>query len=128
MESEEQVLELMVLLDQGLHEAVKIEEKLDEYEQKLQSVKELMEVMKDKDSLIQIRNKNHQKLLEELDGLIGQLDLDHNHMRALLDSELTSATGVAECTEAAKALRKCMAAEIHPGWSCSHTTEVWASK
>jgi hypothetical protein len=37
MESEEQVLELMVLLDQGLQEAVKIEEKLDDYETKLQA-------------------------------------------------------------------------------------------
>ena len=36
MASEDQVLELMVLLDGGLHEAVAIEEKLEEYEQKLQ--------------------------------------------------------------------------------------------
>ncbi|ELT89930.1 hypothetical protein CAPTEDRAFT_229168 [Capitella teleta] len=114
MESEEQVLELMVLLDQGLQEAMKIEEKLDEYETKLQSVKELMDVMKDKDSIIQIRNRNLTKLHDDLDGLISQMDLDHNHMRALLDAELTSATGVAECTAAAQELQKCMAAEIHP--------------
>ena len=36
MGSEEQVLELMVLLDQGLQEAMTIEEKLDEYSDKLQ--------------------------------------------------------------------------------------------
>jgi hypothetical protein len=91
-----------------------------------------MDVMKDKDSLIQIKNKNMKKLHEELDMLIviivlfsavslffflhlqSQLDLDPNHMRALLDAELTSATGVAECTLAAQELQKCMAAEIHP--------------
>lgn len=36
MGSEDQVLELMLLLDTGLQQAMKIEEKLDEYEQKLQ--------------------------------------------------------------------------------------------
>ena len=70
MGSEEQVLELMVLLDKGLQEAMTIEERLEEYDDKLQSVKDLMEVMKDKDLLIQARNKNHQKLLAELDSLV----------------------------------------------------------
>lgn len=36
MGSEDQVMELMVLLDTGLNQANKIEEKLNEYEQKLQ--------------------------------------------------------------------------------------------
>ncbi len=36
MGSEEQVLELMLLLDEGLMEANKLEEKLDEYDHKLQ--------------------------------------------------------------------------------------------
>ncbi len=36
MGSEDQVLDLMVLLDQGLQEAMKLEEKLDEYDHKLQ--------------------------------------------------------------------------------------------
>lgn len=29
-----------------------------------------MEIMKDKDALIHIQNKNHQRLLEELDSLV----------------------------------------------------------
>jgi len=36
MGSEDQVMELMVLLDTGLQQVDKIEEKLNEYEQKLQ--------------------------------------------------------------------------------------------
>lgn len=35
-----------------------------------QNVKDQMEVMKDKDTLINLRNTNHQKLLEELDNLV----------------------------------------------------------
>ena len=36
----------------------------------LQNVKDQMEVMKEKDALIQTRNRNHQLLLEKLDNLV----------------------------------------------------------
>ena len=78
-----------------------------------QSVKDLMDIMKDKDSLMQIRNNNHQALLEQLDSIIGTLDLEHKHMKALLDGDLTSPAGIYECTQAANALHKCMQQEIH---------------
>jgi len=42
------------------------------------------------------------------------LDLDHSHIRALLEADLSSAKGIQECTKAANALLKCMSAEIHP--------------
>ena len=70
MGSEEQVLELMMLLDEGLLEATKLEEKLDEYDHKLQSLKDLMEIMKDKDFLLKIKNKNHNLILGQLDSII----------------------------------------------------------
>jgi len=36
----------------------------------LQGVKEQMEVMKDKDMLLSVRNASHQKLLDELDNIV----------------------------------------------------------
>ena len=36
----------------------------------VQAVKEQMEVMKDKDQLISVRNNNHEKLLSELESLV----------------------------------------------------------
>jgi hypothetical protein len=44
-----------------------------------------------------------------------QLDLEHCHIKALLDGDLTTPNGIYECTAAAEALQKCMAADIHPG-------------
>ena len=44
----------------------------------------------------------------------GSLDLEQRHMRALLDSDLSTAKGIRECTEASKSLLRCMSAEIHP--------------
>lgn len=114
MGSEEQVLQLMLLLDTGLTQAMTIEEKLDEYEQKLQSVKDLMDIMKDKDALINARNKNHQRLLEELDGLVRKMDLEPVHMKALLNADLCSPNGIHQCCLASKALLKCSTALIHP--------------
>ena len=43
-----------------------------------------------------------------------QLDLDHEHMKALLDGDLSSSRGIEQCSEAAIRLQHCMAAEIHP--------------
>lgn len=114
MGSEDQVLELMVLLDTGFQQANKIEEKLTEYERKLQGIKDLMEGMKDKEALIHICNTNQERLLLELEKLVSLLDLDHSHIRALLEADLSSPKGIQECTKAATALLKCMSAEIHP--------------
>ncbi|XP_025088337.1 exocyst complex component 1-like isoform X2 [Pomacea canaliculata] len=114
MGSEDQVLNLMRLLDEGIQMAESIEEKLTSYDLILANVKEQMEVMQDKETLVTRRNTNHQRLLEHLDHLINQLDLDMKHMKALMDGDLTSPSGIYECTVAAQALHKCMNAEIHP--------------
>lgn len=113
MGSEEQVLQLMKLLDDGLREATKVENKLNKYDDLLASVKEQMEIMKDKDTLIQVQNINHQRLMQELENLIEQLDLPIHHTKALLEGDLATPAGIYECTAAAEALQKCMQAEIH---------------
>ncbi len=44
-----------------------------------------------------------------------QLNLEHVHMKALLDADLSSVRGIQDSTKAAQALLKCMQADIHPG-------------
>lgn len=44
-----------------------------------------------------------------------QMDLDHDHTKALLDGDLQSLGGIQQCSRAAAALYGCMQAEIHPG-------------
>ncbi|XP_062594692.1 exocyst complex component 1-like [Saccostrea cucullata] len=113
MGSEDQVLNLMRLLDDGITSAEKIEDKLEFYDSILQNVKDQMEVMKEKDALIRTRNKNHQQL-EELDSLVKQLDLDTKYLKALQDGDLNTPGGIYECTTAAHALQKCLNVDIHP--------------
>ncbi|KAL5012020.1 hypothetical protein ScPMuIL_010571 [Solemya velum] len=114
MGSEDQVLNLMRLLDDGIQQAEHIENRLNCYDSTLQNVKEQMEVMKDKDTLMTIRNKNHQQLLEELDNLITRLDLDDQSIKNLLDGDLSKPGGIYDCTQAAHALQRCVNADIHP--------------
>lgn len=114
MGSEDQVLNLMRLLDDGIRSAETIEDKLDFYDSILQNVKDQMEVMKEKDALINTRNKNHQLLLEELDNLVKQLDIDTRHLKALQDGDLSTPGGICECTTAAHILQRCLHADIHP--------------
>ncbi|KAL8621072.1 hypothetical protein ACOMHN_040597 [Nucella lapillus] len=112
--SEDQVLNLMRLLDEGIKEAERIESKLNSYDMILANVKEQMEVMQDKDTLVTCRNTNHQRLLEHLQHLVVQLDLDLKHIQALCEGDLTTPAGIMECTAAAQALHRCMNADIHP--------------
>ncbi|KAJ8297513.1 hypothetical protein KUTeg_024044 [Tegillarca granosa] len=115
MGSEDQVLNLMRLIDDGIQQAENIEQKLDSYDRILLNVKEQMEVLKDKDTLIHVQNQNHQKLLEQLHGLVTQLDLDPKHNKALLDGDLSTPNGILDCTAAAEALQKSLNIDVHSG-------------
>ncbi|XP_035825446.1 exocyst complex component 1 isoform X2 [Aplysia californica] len=123
MGSEDQVLNLMRLLDDGIREAEMIEDKLDTYDKMLANVKEQMEVMRDKDTLMTVRNTNHQRLLDELQNLVDHLDFDLKYTQALMDGDLTSPAGIVECTQAAQALHSCMNAQIHPSLQRTRAVE-----
>ncbi|KAL4230853.1 Exocyst complex component 1 [Mactra antiquata] len=114
MGSEDQVLNLMRLLDDGIQQAENIETKLDSYDKILLGVKEQMEVMRDKDTLLSVRNANHQKMLEEIESLVNQLDLDNKYMKSLIEGDLSTPNGILECTAAAQQLQRCRHASIHP--------------
>ncbi|XP_055958855.1 exocyst complex component 1 [Patella vulgata] len=114
MGSEDQVLNLMRLLDDGIKQAEMVEQQLNSYDTILENVKEQMEVMKDKDMLMTIRNTNHHKLTEELNGLVSNMDLDLKHMSALLDGDLQTPNGIYDCAIAAQALYRCMNVDMDP--------------
>ena len=65
-----QVNELMLLLDNALSEVINIESRLDEYDLMVGNIASQMGQMKNQESFIQITNKNHGRLLEELDKLV----------------------------------------------------------
>ena len=60
----------MRLLDSALSEVSKIESRLDEYDHMMAAISTQMGQMKNQESFIQITNKNHDRLLKELDIIV----------------------------------------------------------
>ncbi|XP_014665002.1 PREDICTED: exocyst complex component 1-like [Priapulus caudatus] len=112
MASEQQVSDIMALLERGILEADRIEARLDKYDLLLQGVKDYMESVTEKDSMINVQTTNKNKLMSCLDNMIQQLDLAHTHKRALLDGDLSQPTGLRECCQAALALSKAMSVDL----------------
>ncbi|KAJ9582030.1 hypothetical protein L9F63_003613 [Diploptera punctata] len=112
--SEQQVEQLMVQIEAAIGEAEQVEARLDAYDEVLCHIRDTMEKMEEKNLLIEVANRNNQKLLAELEQVISQLDLPHKHQSALVDADLTSAQGLQDAVAAGKALLAAMNAEIHP--------------
>nr|XP_039251957.1 exocyst complex component 1-like isoform X3 [Styela clava] len=115
MGSEAQVNQLMSLLDNALDEVTAVETRLDGYNDMVQSISGQMGQMKNQESFIQITNKNHTMLLQELDKLVLQLDLSKGHIKALNEGDLRVDSGIEACSSAAEALQHAMQVELHPG-------------
>ena len=64
---------MMLLLDKALSEVSRIETSLNEYDLMVGAIASQMGQMKNQESFIQITNKNHARLLEELDTLVVSL-------------------------------------------------------
>lgn len=70
LSSEHKVEQLMLKLDEGITEAERVEAKLDSYDEILCHIRDTMEKMEEKNLMIEIVNKNNQKLLLELEKVI----------------------------------------------------------
>ncbi|XP_041461767.1 exocyst complex component 1-like isoform X1 [Lytechinus variegatus] len=115
IESQQEVARLMFLLDDSLREVNKVESSLDEYDKMLEGVRVHMEIMEQKDSMIQIQSQNHGQLLTAVETIMQKLDMPHQQQLALLDRDLGSPKGIMDCTAAAQVLQEKMDAELLPG-------------
>ncbi|XP_073987849.1 exocyst complex component Sec3 isoform X2 [Rhodnius prolixus] len=112
--SEKRVSSLMDHLDVAINEVERVESQLNAYDDILCHVRNTMEKMEEKNKLIEIANKNNQKLLSELEKVIVELELDSKHQAALTDADLTTPQGLRSAIEAGQALQAVMNAEIQP--------------
>lgn len=115
MESERRVQGLMEMTQGALDELSRLERRLDAYDDLLRTVRDSVLRMEEKDAVIHIQHNNNVKLLQELEAIIGQLDLQHHHQMVLLSGDLRSHDSIQACTAAARALEDAMNAQIHPG-------------
>ncbi|KAK7605519.1 hypothetical protein V9T40_007377 [Parthenolecanium corni] len=114
LSSEEKVSELINRLDSAINEVEKLESQFDSYDEILGHVRTTIEKMEQKNVLIQIVNRNNEKLLYQLERVVHQLELAPKHQAALIDADLTTPHGLKDAIAAAKELQAVMNAEIHP--------------
>lgn len=112
--SEAQIEDLMEQLELAIQEADKIEMRLDTYDQILNNVRETMEKMEKKNSMISIANKNNLCLLQKLENIVTKLDLPRKYQEILDDADLTNTQGLSMAIEAANALKDAMNVELEP--------------
>jgi hypothetical protein len=112
--AEEKVLSLMQIIDSAIDEVESVEKTLDDYEEIMSNIRDSMEKMGEKNSMIEIANKNNLKLLQELEKVIAQLDISHAHQIALAETDLASMRGLQAAKDAGKALQNAMNADIDP--------------
>ncbi|KAF5308647.1 hypothetical protein FQR65_LT06108 [Abscondita terminalis] len=112
--SESQVESLMEQIETAINEADKIEERLDSYDEILKHVRDAMETMEKKNSMISIANKNNLHLLKELENIVKQLDLPRKYQDILDDADLTTNQGLKSAIEAGNALRDAMNSQLDP--------------
>lgn len=104
----------MQQIDSAIDEVETVEKALDEYEDIISNIRDSMEKMGEKNTMIEMANKNNIKLLQELEKVISQLDLPHSHQLALTDTDLTSMRGLQAAKDAGKALQNAMNSDIDP--------------
>lgn len=112
--SEAQVEELMDQLEIAIQEAEKIENRLDTYDHILSNVRETMEKMEKKNSMISIANRNNLCLLQMLENIVTKLDLPRKYQDVLEDADLTNPQGLKAAIEAGNALKEAMNVELEP--------------
>lgn len=106
--SEKQVNALLEHLDSAIGEAERIEQRLDGYDEILCHIRDTMEKMGEKNSMIEIANTNNHELLRGLELIVQQLDLPYNYQKALTEPDLTTPVGLNAAVAAANALQQCL--------------------
>jgi hypothetical protein len=122
--SEEQVVSLLDQMDKSLWELQKIEDKLSTYDNLLQEVRDGMEEMDDKDKRLQIEDRNHEQLLEEVESLVSKLDIGPEAEELLRRGDLSKQQSLSKCTAAALALQQAVKASLSPGIICDYTHSI----
>ncbi|KAJ8969647.1 hypothetical protein NQ314_001649 [Rhamnusium bicolor] len=110
--SEEQVETLMEQLELAINEADRLETQLNTYDEILCHVRDTMEKMEKKNSMISVANTNNQLLMKELENMVTKLDLPIEYQRTLEDADFTTHEGLNAAMRAANALKIAMNSNI----------------
>jgi hypothetical protein len=115
MNSEENTLRLIEMLDEAGKEIDKIDDRLKTYEDKISAVGEAVRIVGERDNVIQLHQNNQHMLLDVLEGLVSSLDFESELKDILLESNFSSYGNITRCVSAANNLMDIIESDIHIG-------------
>lgn len=121
MNSEENTLKLIEMLDAAVDEIDKIDKRLKEYEDKISSVGDAVRIVGERDNVIQLQQNNQHALLEVLENMISSIEYPNEYKTILAECDLSSPQRVQRCVTAANTLLDVLETDMPLGSLCSIT-------
>ena len=101
MNSEENTLKLIEMLDEAADEIDKIDKRLKDYEEKISAVGDAVRIVGERDNVIQLQQNNQHNLLDLLENMMGMLEFSTDNLNTLNECNLSSPDKVDKCAAAA---------------------------
>ena len=101
MNSEENTIKLIAMLDGAVVEIEKIDKRLKEYEDKISAVGDAVRIVGERDNVIQQQQNNQHSLLELLDTMMTSIEYPIEYKKLLNDCDLSTYQNVEKCVIAA---------------------------
>lgn len=115
MNSEENTIKLIQMLDTAMDEVDKIDMRLKDYEDKISAVGEAVRIVGEHDDVIQMQQKNQHALFDLLENMIVSLEFPTEYKQALSECDLSSKSPVDRCVKAANLLVELLETELPNG-------------
>jgi len=115
MNSEENTLRLIEMLDSAVAEVDRLDARLADYEGKISAVGDAVRIVGERDNVIQLQQNNQHGLLDLLDSMMHLLEFPAASVRLLADCDLSSQARIDACASAAYQLLDAIEAELPAG-------------
>ena len=112
MNSEENTIKLIEMLDDAVNEIEKIDDRLKDYEEKISAVGDAVRIVGERDNVIQLQQSNQHALLDLLEGMMSSLEFSKDSRSRLMECDLSSQAQINRCTKSANELNKLKAHEL----------------
>lgn len=115
MNSEENTLKLIEMLDTAVEEIDKIDKRLQTYEEKISAVGDAVRIVGERDNVIQLQQNNQHALLDLLDTMMTIMEFPTDQQMILNECDLSSPKKVERCVSAANQLLDVIEANLPLG-------------
>lgn len=115
MNSEENTIKLIEMLDGAIDEIDKMDTRLKEYEDKISAVGEAVRIVGEHDDVIQLQQRNQHGLFDLLENMIQSLEFPNEYKVILNECDFSSPQRVNRCMKAANLLLDVLETDLPNG-------------